>query len=186
MAGEIANRAAAARWKWKTEKARAALIAEFASRGQRLAGEWCDLDESTRLGDGAERLGPAADRIGQRWSTKRQLVEALEAGESALRRLGVVYVLVMDAPDAGWSKIRGEVVSADLARAAGEWLTDGFIAFLPDAASLLSVDVEEKGGVSFIETTLIGDGFGELRARFVERGPMPQEVLDGPSGPNLN
>lgn len=182
MVGEIASRAAAARWKWKAANARAALSAEFASRGRQLAGEWCDLDESTRLGDGAERLGPASDRIIQRWSTKRQLVEALEAGESALRRLGGVYVLVMDAPDAGWVKVRGEAVSADLAHAAADWLTDGFIVFLPDAASLLSVDVEGNGDVSFIETTLIGDGLGELRACFIERGPAPQKIMNRSRG----
>ncbi|MGW3994811.1 hypothetical protein ACWEF6_15115 [Amycolatopsis sp. NPDC004772] len=185
MAGESAERAAAARRKWKTEKARAALGAEFASRGRHLIGEWCDFDESTRLSEGAERLGPAPDRMIQRWPTKQRLVEALEAGESSLRRLGDVYVLVLDVPDAEWIRIRGEAVSADLAHAAGEWLTDGFIVFLPWVASLLSVDVEEQGGVSFIETTLIGEGFGELRAYFAEIGPESQEIVR-PNGLNSN
>ncbi|MDT7805725.1 MAG: hypothetical protein QOI78_9158 [Actinomycetota bacterium] len=37
---------------------------------------------------------------------------------------------------------------------------------------------------SFIETTLVGEGFGELGAYFAERGPGPQEITNGPSSPD--
>lgn len=185
MVGELANRAVVARWRWKANKARATVTAKFESRGRHLIGEWCDLDESTRLDDGAERLGPTPSRIIQRWPTKQQVVEALEASASSLRQLGDVHVLIMDAPDAKWIRVRGDVVSTDLGPAAGEWMTDGFIVFAPDVASLLSVDIEEEGGVSFIETTLIGEGLGELRSYFAERGPVPQEVVNRPYFPNM-
>jgi hypothetical protein len=177
VVGEIENRASLARWKWKAEKARIAVSASFESRNRELVGEWCEFDESTRLSEGTERLGPSPDRIIQRWPTKLQFIAAVEACGPALRKLDHVYVLIMDSPDAGWIRVRGALVSSELARAASEWLTDGFIAFYPDRESLLSVDVEERGGVSYIETTLIGDGFGELRDCFNERGPSPLRIV---------
>ncbi len=178
VAEELASRAASARWKWKAERARTAITAAFESRDQHLAGEWCGFEESTGLGERVERLGPSPGRIIQRWPAKRQFVAALQACGSAAFPSVDVHVVVMDAPDAGWIRVRADLVAGDLARAVGEWMTDGFIAFDPEVDSLLSVDVEEKGGVSFIETTLIGAGFGELRAWLGKRGPSPLVVVE--------
>jgi hypothetical protein len=186
VAAEIASRAALARWKWKAERARAAIAAEFGSRNQQLIGEWCDFDESMSLSESAERLGSSQGRIIQRWPTKPQLIDALEACGPALRKLGHVYVLIMDLPDAAWIRVSGELLSSELARAAGEWLTDGFIAFDSRKESLLSVDVEERDGESYIETTVIGDGFGELCGCFSERGPSPLRIAGPSESPNVS
>jgi hypothetical protein len=178
VAGDIENRASLARWKWKAEKARAAVSANFSNHGQKLVGEWCGYDESTTFSNGTERLGSAAGRIIQRWPTKRQFIEATKVCGQTCGDLGYVYVLVMDVPDAAWMRVRGELLCTELAPAAAEWLTDGFIAFDPDKESLLSVDVEERGGASYIETTIIGEAFRELRDCFNEHGPAPLTIVD--------
>jgi hypothetical protein len=50
--------------------------------------------------------------------------------------------------------------------------------FNPASSSLVSVDVEERNGISVIESTLIGDAFGHLRDCFERFGPVPLPIID--------
>jgi hypothetical protein len=139
-----------------------------------------------RLNEAAQRLGPSPDRIIHRWSTKHQFVEAVQICSPAFLRLNYLYVQITDLPDAAWIRVRSDILPSELSRAAGEWLTDGFIAFHLPTESLLSVDVEERGGISYIETTIIGEGFVGIRDCFNEYGPSPLSIADSSRDPNRN
>lgn len=160
--GEISDRGAAARWRWRAERARADVFAAFTGHGHVFAGEWCDREESERLSRVAERLGPSPARVIQRWPDRRRLAGILGTAGPAEVRL-----LILDFPDAGWARVPAGVVTPGFARAV-EWMTDGFVVFDPEREALLSVDVEAR----FVETTVIGDGFGFLRA-----GPAPLPIV---------
>jgi hypothetical protein len=143
-------------------------------------GDWCDLDESTQLMESCKRLGLSPSRVIQRWSTKEQFVEVTQSCGAAVLPAPDLCALVMDLPDAAWIRLSTDVLLADLVPAAGEWMRDGFIAFDSASDSLLSVDVEEKHGLSVIETTIIGIGFDGLRDCYAEHGPSPLPILDQP------
>jgi hypothetical protein len=175
---ELSGRASLARSNWKGERARAVVSTVFESHDQRLVGEWCDFEQSVRLTEGAERLGSSPARVIQRWPAGHQLTEILSACAGALGTLNEINVLIMDQPDAGWVRVRADLLSFELARAAAEWMTDGFIAFDPVTESLLSADVEQGSGSTFVETTVIGDGFGGLRQCLREGGPAPLSIVD--------
>lgn len=83
----------------------------------------------------------------------------------------------MDEPDAGWIQVTSEVFLSRLVPAAGSWMTDGLIMFNVESNSLLSVDVEQRGDRSVIETTIIGDGLSALRTCFYHQGPAPLPVI---------
>jgi hypothetical protein len=176
--GEVSDRASLARWNWKARNARATLSAMFTSHGYQLVGEWCDFEQSTRLSESAARLGPSPTRTIQRWDAKQSFIAAADSCIGALDSFERLYVHIMDAPDAGWIHVPSDHVLSKLARAASEWLTDGFIAFDPESESLLSVDVEEMSGTQFIESTVIGNKLTTLRDYFKERGPQPLEIFN--------
>jgi len=84
--------------------------------------------------------------------------------------------MVMDQPESAWIEVSAEDLLSEVVPSAGEWLTDGFIMFDPVTSSLVSVDVEEGAGVTFIESTIIGRGFGALRQCFEQFGPEPLQI----------
>jgi hypothetical protein len=175
---DISNRSALARWRWKAEKARTALIATFSAHDRQLVGEWCSFDESMRMDDDSRRLGASPARVIQRWATRQRFIEAFRSCEPVPSQLEYIYVLVMDMPDAAWVRVRFDLLSSDLVPAAAAWLTDGFIALDPESESLISVDVEENDGSCFIETTFIGDMFHEIRDCLNDREPLVLEIID--------
>lgn len=177
----MANRLELLQWKRRAESARSSLVETFTEHGRSLEGIWCDFDESTRLTASCERLGPSPSRVIQRWPTKEQFVDVtLSCGSRALPTPSVC-ALVMDVPDAAWIRVSTDVLLNDFVPAAGQWMSDGFVVFDSGSDSLLSVDVEEKHGISFIETTIVGTGFDRLRDCYEQRGPSPLPIL-GPPG----
>lgn len=176
----MSNRAELLRWRRRAEGARSALVNAFAEHGRSLTGDWCDLDESTQLTESCRRLGPFPSRVIQRWPTKAQFVEVTRSCGAAVLPTTDLCALVMDSPDAAWICLSTDVLLADLVPAAGEWMRDGFIVFDSLSDSLLSVDVEERNGLSVIETTIIGSGFDALRDCYKEYGPSPLPILGQP------
>jgi hypothetical protein len=175
---DISSRASVARWKWKAAKARAEIAAVFETHGHRVVGEWCDFDDSARLTEQAERLGASPARVIQRWEARDDFGDAFTECASLEQPESSVDVIITDAPDAAWIRMPFALVVSELVPAAVDWLTDGFIVVDPGADSLISVDVEERRGVSFIEVTFIGDGFGQLQERLIERGPRVLPIAD--------
>ena len=180
VVGDVAHRASVARWNWRAKQARALVAANFAAHQQSLHGEWCDLEESGRCSSDVAELGSSPGRIIHRWPKKTMFVGAMKACESTLSHMVSVFVRIMDTPDAGWIRVRGDVVLADLTAAAGEWLTDGFIVFEPVSRSVLSVDVEDRFGQSYLETTIIGVLFDDLVRCFAGHGPMLLPIVNEP------
>lgn len=176
----MSNRAELLRRKRRVDLARSSLADAFAEHGHSLVGDWCDLDESTRLTEACRRLGPSPSRVIQRWPTKEQFVEVtLSCGVSGLPGPDLC-ASVMDAADSEWIRVTTSVLLTDLVPAAGEWMSDGFIVYDSGSDSLLSVDVEEQNGRSVIETTIIGGGFDALRDCYAEYGPSPLPILGQP------
>lgn len=173
----MSHRAELLRWKRRADISRSALAGSFREHGQSLVGTWCDFDESTRLTESCTRLGLSPGRVIQRWPTKRQFVEVtMSCGSSGLPGPGLC-VSVMDSVDSAWIQVSTDVLLTDLVPAAGEWMRDGFIVFDTESDSLLSVDVEDEGGLSVIETTIIGSGFDIIRDCYALRGPLPSQIL---------
>lgn len=77
-----------------------------------------------------------------------------------------------------WIAASPEVVQFELIPSAVEWMVDGFVLYVANKASLLSVDVEEVAGVSRIETTLIGEGIEPIGAHLLAHGPKPLPILN--------
>ncbi len=174
--GDVSERAELARWRWKAQRARQLLVKTFVDHHHDLRGDWCDFEESSQLTADCRGIGTSAGRVIQLWPTKKQFVDAVGTCDLAGMQRDAILVLLMDAPDAGWIRMSLDHVLADLVPMAGEWMTDGFIMFDPASSSLISIDVEDRRGVSVIETTLIGDGFSHLRSCLERFGPAPLPV----------
>ena len=132
----MSSRAEQLRWKRRAENARSSLVDAFAAHGRSLVGDWCDLEESNLLTESCKRLGPSPSRVIQRWPTKEQFVAVTRSCGSAGFPAPSPCALVMDVPDAPWIRLSTEVLLAELVPAAGEWMSDGFIVFDPEADSL--------------------------------------------------
>ncbi|MCX5092644.1 hypothetical protein OOK36_27940 [Streptomyces sp. NBC_00365] len=173
---DAAKRAELARWKWKARKAGEVLSGAFSDHGHQLAGEWCSFQESVRLTKEVEALGGSRERVIQRWLTKENLDEVSRSCDLAALRGERLVALIMDVPGVAWIEVSPDIVQSELVPSAVKWMTDGFILYAPDHASLLSVDVEEVADVSLIETTLVGEGLGTLGVHLIERGPKPLRI----------
>lgn len=176
--GEAAKRAELARWNWKARKAREALVDTFRGHGRQLAGKWCSFQESARLTSEVESLGESRARVIQRWPAKGNLAEATRSCDLAALRGERLVALIMDAPDTAWLEVSPDTVQSELIPSAVDWMTDGFILYAPDRASLLSVDIEYVADASLLETTLVGEGLGPLGARLLDHGPEPFRIED--------
>ncbi|MCZ4507301.1 hypothetical protein O3Q52_03585 [Streptomyces sp. ActVer] len=174
--GDAAKRAELARWNWKARRARESLFDAFSDHGRQLTGEWCSFPESARLTREVEELGESRERVIQRWPTKGKFDEVSRSCDSFELNGERLLVLIMDAPEAAWIEVSPGIVQSEIIPSAVEWMTDGFILYMPDCASLLSVDVEEVDNVSLIETTLVGEGLGSLGVHFLGHGPEPRRV----------
>jgi hypothetical protein len=172
---EIASKAAAARWLWKARRARQTLSLLLSEHGQSLDGEWCNFDESAFLTEHCRELGISRERMIQAWPSKQDFVQAAHSCASGSVDLDEAYCLIMDFSDAGWVKVQPAAVFGDLIRAAGAWLTDGFLLYFP-SSSLLSVDIEDRNDRSIIESTLIGEDLAFLRSCLQRLGPSPQQI----------
>ncbi|WHT16037.1 hypothetical protein N8J89_23195 [Crossiella sp. CA-258035] len=175
---DVAKRAEFARWNWKVKKARDALFATFEMHGRQLRGEWCDYAESHRLSTEVASIGSSPGRVIQRWVVKERLGEILRSCDLSELREERLVASVLDGPDAAWIAIPLEVFQFELIPSAVEWMTDGFVLFASDRASLLSVDVEEVAGASRIETTVIGEGIEPIGAHLLAHGPEPLPILN--------
>jgi len=174
---DISERAAVARRKWKSDKARVTLLSAFATHNQQLSGEWCDLEETAELSQGAARLGGSSSRLIQRWPEERSFIETASSCMAIVTGVEHIYVLVMDISSAPWVRVEFDLIASELLPAV-EWLSDGFIAFDPILDSLISVDVEGDGGARVVETTIIGDGFSSIRSCFEELGPPALHIVE--------
>lgn len=174
--GDAAKRAELARWNWKARRAREALSDAFSDHGRQLTGEWCSFQESVRLTREVEALGESRERVIQRWPTKENLDEVSRSCDLVALRGERLVALIMDVPEAAWIEVSPDIVQSELVPSAVKWMTDGFILYAPDHASLLSVDVEEVADVSLIETTLVGEGLGSLGVHLLEHGPQPLRI----------
>jgi hypothetical protein len=86
------------------------------------------------------------------------------------------FALLMDYRDVGWSLASRSEVLSGLVPAVVGWMSDGFILYYPDIASLFSVDVEERFDTSYIETTIIGHQLDGLRECMLRSGPIPLSI----------
>ncbi|MER5937167.1 hypothetical protein ABT121_07575 [Streptomyces sp. NPDC001928] len=150
----------------------------FSGHGRQLAGEWCSFQESARLTREVEVLGESHERVIQRWLAKENLAEVSRSCDLAALHGERLVALIMDVPEASWLEVSPDTVQSELIPSAAEWMTDGFILYAPDHASLLSVDIEEVADVSLLETTLVGGGLGSLGAHLLDHGPEPLQIGD--------
>ncbi|WP_027940575.1 hypothetical protein [Amycolatopsis taiwanensis] len=121
-------------------------------------------------------LAESRERVIQRWPAKGYFDEVSRSCELVALREERLVASIMDYPEAAWIEVSPDIVQSELVPSAVKWMTDGFILYAPDRASLLSVDVETVDNVSLIETTLVGEGLGPLRVHLLEHGPNPLRI----------
>jgi hypothetical protein len=171
-ADNIGARAERARWEFhaRRERDRARHTLLVLQRLPNLG--WCGFDESSELDRDCASVGRSPTRVIQQWHDIRQLIAA--AGSAELADLGSCTARFLDYPRAGWAWISPSDSLLPLLESAPD-MTDGFIFFVPESRSVLSVDVERSADSAWLETTVIGPAFDGLRAA-LSAGPAPMQI----------
>jgi hypothetical protein len=141
--------------------------------------EWCDYDDSQNLTEQCRRLGADEGRLIQKWKGELSLVAALNGQDLAIGE-SECFVCLMDHAEAGWARLSLATSLVALVRLAEVEMTDGFLIFIRDPESVLSVDVESDSRDRWLETTLIGEGLSGLKGVLLA-GPRPERVVRRPS-----
>ena len=173
-AEDVAVRARRARWVLGARRARELVGQEAARFGGLGELNWCDYEESSRLTAEVRVVARDDGRVIQKWRGGVGPADLLDAERIPAAAAG--HLLLMDHAAAGWARVSLRSSLPSLVRWAQQSMTDGFTVFLADGASSAGFDVETGSpGERWIETTLIGDGFGWLREMFGD-GP-PKETV---------